>query len=88
MNFMISHLNGKAPIKTARSPSFAGGSVIKERLGVSFTQKQHFEIEQKCFDRLREIFGGIPLVRSKVAMNPLLFRDPVSVVRKKFRKLG
>ena len=87
MNFLISNLINKPPIKVARSPSFVDGSLTKERLGVSFTLEQHFEIRQKCFDELIEVFHDLPLVYSSIAMNPVLYRDIVSISRKKYRKL-
>eukprot|EP00111_Clytia_hemisphaerica_P004133 TCONS_00011825-protein len=87
MNFLISSLTNKSPIKVTTSSHFKPGSVTKERLGSTFTPESHFATMQKCFDVLVNVFGHVPLVWSKVAMNPVLYRDPVSIVRKKYKKL-
>jgi len=87
MNFLISFLTNKAPIKVTRSPHFKEASQTKQRLGVSFTPESYLETMQKCFEEFTNHFGRMPLVWSKISMNPLLFKDPVSIIRKKYRKL-
>ena len=87
MNFLICSLTNKSPIKVTTSSHFKPSSVTKERLGATFTPESHFETMQKCFNTLVDSFGHVPLVWSKVAMNPVLYKDPVSIVRKKYKKL-
>ncbi|KAG8170436.1 hypothetical protein JTE90_011400, partial [Oedothorax gibbosus] len=33
------------------------------------------------------VFGYMPLVRSSTRLDPVLFKDPVSNLRKKYRKM-
>ena len=89
MNFLISSLTQKSPIKVGTSSQFKPANSNKEHLGIGFTPESHFNILQKCFDVLVKTFGDQvpPLVSSKIAMNPVLFKDPVSITRKKFKRL-
>lgn len=43
--------------------------------------------DQDCINRLATGFGHMPLVSSRVRLDPVLFKDPVSVQRKKYRSL-
>lgn len=36
---------------------------------------------------MAEEFGYMPLVSSRLRLDPVLFKDPVSVLRKKYRSL-
>lgn len=40
-----------------------------------------------CIDRVAAGFGHMPLVSSRLRLDPVLFKDPVSVLRKKYRGL-
>ncbi|XP_037684027.1 exostosin-like 1 isoform X2 [Choloepus didactylus] len=40
-----------------------------------------------CINRMAEGFGHMPLVSSHLRLDPVLFKDPVSVLRKKYRSL-
>ncbi|GAB1289062.1 Exostosin-like 1 [Apodemus speciosus] len=44
-------------------------------------------LDQDCINRLAAGFGHMPLVSSRVRLDPVLFKDPVSVQRKKYRSL-
>ena len=77
MNFLVSYINQSPPIKVARSPNFS----IKN----SVTDDNE---QTECFKKLVQIFGTMPLLTSKVSFNPVLFRDPVSVTRRKYKILG
>lgn len=48
---------------------------------------ERFRQRHTCLNDLAEIFGSMPLKRSNVRLDPVLFRDPVSNVRKKYRQL-
>ncbi|XP_029332532.1 exostosin-like 1 isoform X2 [Mus caroli] len=43
--------------------------------------------DEDCINRLAAGFGHMPLVSSQVRLDPVLFKDPVSVQRKKYRSL-
>ncbi|XP_077006874.1 exostosin-like 1 isoform X4 [Tamandua tetradactyla] len=40
-----------------------------------------------CINRMAAEFGHMPLVSSRLRLDPVLFKDPVSVLRKKYRSL-
>lgn len=42
---------------------------------------------KSCFQKLIKLFGYIPLMKSKIRFEPLLYKDDVSSMRKKYRKL-
>ncbi|XP_064381130.1 exostosin-like 1 isoform X2 [Dromaius novaehollandiae] len=42
---------------------------------------------QDCLDRLAAWLGHMPLVPSQLRLDPVLFKDPVSILRKKYRRL-
>ncbi|CAH7437089.1 exostosin-like 1 [Phodopus roborovskii] len=44
-------------------------------------------LAQDCFSRVAAGFSHMPLVSSRVRLDPVLFKDPVSVQRKKYRSL-
>jgi len=46
-----------------------------------------FQKRQNCLNQLLEIYGGVPFKRSTVRLDPILFHDPVSNLRKKYRQL-
>ena len=88
MNFLVSSLTQKSPIKVTTSSHFKPANPYKEHMGVTFTPETHLKTMQQCFNALVKAFGGEPpLVWSKIAMNPVLYKDPVSIIRKKFKKL-
>ncbi|XP_004450577.2 exostosin-like 1 isoform X1 [Dasypus novemcinctus] len=40
-----------------------------------------------CINRIAAGFGHMPLVSSRLRLDPVLFKDPVSMLRKKYRRL-
>ncbi|XP_019658431.1 exostosin-like 1 isoform X2 [Ailuropoda melanoleuca] len=42
---------------------------------------------QDCINQMAAEFGSMPLVSSRLRLDPVLFKDPVSVLRKKYRSL-
>jgi len=55
----------------------------------SFSSMDQDKLKQRhnCMNELAEIYGSMPLKRSNIRMDPILFRDPVSNLRKKYRQL-
>ncbi|ETE66830.1 Exostosin-1, partial [Ophiophagus hannah] len=47
----------------------------------------HFAQRQECVNRFAAWFGYMPLVHSQFRLDPVLFKDQVSVLRKKYRQL-
>ncbi|NXX68863.1 EXT1B protein, partial [Spizella passerina] len=48
---------------------------------------QRTEGGRDCLDRLADWFGYMPLVSSRLRLDPVLFKDQVSVLRKKYPSL-
>lgn len=48
---------------------------------------ERFRQRHTCLNDLAEIFGSMPLKRSSVRLDPVLFKDPVSNLRKKYRQV-
>lgn len=47
-----------------------------------------FSDSQKCFQNLLNYtFNYLPLIKSQVRLDPLLFKDSVSTFRKKYQKM-
>ncbi|XP_043765244.1 exostosin-like 1 isoform X2 [Cervus elaphus] len=87
MNFLVAAVTKLPPIKVpygpwhqeARPPPLAPGS---PRL-----RAEPQPAAQDCINRLAAGFGHMPLVSSRLRLDPVLFKDPVSVLRKKYRSL-
>lgn len=86
MNFLVSAVTKLPPIKVpygkwhqdARLPLAPGGPGSRPEL-------QRFAPD--CINQTAVGFGHMPLVSSHLRLDPVLFKDPVSVLRKKYRSL-
>ncbi|XP_054427746.1 exostosin-like 1 [Pteronotus mesoamericanus] len=86
MNFLVAAVTKLPPIKVpygkrhpeARPPLKSGG------LGPATALQP---VDQGCINRMAAAFGHMPLVSSRLRLDPVLFKDPVSVLRKKYRRL-
>jgi hypothetical protein len=47
----------------------------------------HFIQRQTCLNTFAAVFGYMPLLRSNMRLDPVLFKDPVSNLRKKYRQI-
>ena len=74
MNFLISSVTKKAPIKLVNK--------TPKQFPSSFTSQR-----QACTNAFTSIFGTMPLRYSMLRMDPSLFKDNVSVLRKQYRRL-
>lgn len=80
-NFLVSHVIREGPIKVSqrkttlcRSPGYEDAY-----------SGDPFSVHQKCFQLLSEVvFSYIPLVKSQVRFDPLLYKDRVANVTKKY----
>lgn len=48
---------------------------------------EHFNQRQECVNTFANWFGYMPLVHSQFRLDPVLFKDQVSVLRKKYKDL-
>ena len=93
LNFLVTHVVRHPPIKLSQRHSVGQSSSLStDQLrmlpptdGV-FAQRQ-LAARHYCLNRFVEHFGYMPLLRSEVRYDPLLYKDNVSVLRKKYRHM-
>ncbi|NXU40356.1 EXT1C protein, partial [Drymodes brunneopygia] len=71
------------PLPGQRSPSAPHSAAAKGTAGSS----RRFSQRQDCLNQLADWFGYMPLVSSQLRLDPVLFKDQVSVLRKKYPSL-
>lgn len=47
----------------------------------------HFAQRQSCMNTFASWFGYMPLIHSQMRLDPVLFKDQVSILRKKYRDI-
>ena len=83
MNFLVSLVSKKPPVKVTHRTKFQVGSSSKNHTQLT----EEFGRKQTCINIFFSGFGQMPLIKSKLRLDPVLFKDPVSNLRKKFRKI-
>ncbi|KAK6167913.1 hypothetical protein SNE40_021838 [Patella caerulea] len=90
-NFLVSHVTKLAPIKVTQRKVYQESALTNVNLNaskpLSWLQQHHFTQREQCMNTFTQHFGTMPLIRSKTRMDPLLFKDPVSNMRKKYRQI-
>ena len=82
MNMLVSDVTKQPPIKLAQhKPPPTSNANPRWRDPHYFRQRQH------CLNVFATSFGYMPLRRTEVRLDPVLFKDPVSITRKKYRQL-
>lgn len=83
INFITSHVTQRPPIRVARRPGRHGNA----EWFLSVSEASSYPMRHYCMRKLTQQFGYMPLMRSSVRFEPLLYRDPVSIFRKKYRQM-
>ncbi|XP_076437900.1 exostosin-1a-like [Babylonia areolata] len=87
-NFLVAHVTRRPPIKVTQRKQFResapGGA---DSQAARWSAQQRFAQRQRCVEEFVSVFGYMPLVSSLMRLDPLLFKDPVSNLRKKYRKI-
>jgi glucuronyl/N-acetylglucosaminyl transferase EXT1 len=87
MNFIISDVTKLPPIKVTHR-KVAKETMLPSKAVNNWSNSQvRFKQRQSCVAALAQVFGYMPLVRSKSRMDPVLWKDPVSNLRKKYHQL-
>ncbi|KAL1465226.1 hypothetical protein WDU94_004813 [Cyamophila willieti] len=85
MNFLVSHVTRRPPIKVTGRKHYkeisGGGSRSP------WNDPDHFIQRQTCLNTFAAVFGYMPLLRSHMRLDPVLYKDPVSNLRKKYRQM-
>ncbi|NP_001161530.1 exostosin 1-like protein [Saccoglossus kowalevskii] len=90
MNFLVSHVTKLPPIKVTQKkqyketmqPTTSSGKATSDWL-----EPQHFADRQLCMNEFASNFGYMPLVRSQMRLDPVLYKDSVSNFRKKYKQI-
>ncbi|XP_051844125.1 LOW QUALITY PROTEIN: exostosin-like 1 [Antechinus flavipes] len=77
MNFLVAEVTKLPPIKVPQ----------RKQLLESFLSPRAEQRSKGCINRFASWFGHMPLVHSQFRLDPVLFKDQVSVLRKKYRQL-
>lgn len=87
MNFLVSNVTGKAPIKVAPRKKFRcpecvnGGMLSKDVL-------HHLNARSKCINEFTAIYGRMPCETIEFRADPVLFKDNLPEKLKKFHHIG
>lgn len=86
MNFLVSHATRRPPLKLTQRKQYkeapTGGAARSP-----WNDPDHFIQRQTCLNTFAAVFGYMPLLRSNLRLDPVLFKDPVSNLRKRYRQI-
>lgn len=86
-NFLVAHVIRHPPIKLAQRHGISQSSSLStDQLHADdLVARRKLSTRHYCLNRFAEELGYMPLLRSEVRIDPLLYKDHVSVLRKKYR---
>uniref|UniRef100_A0A673AD37 Exostosin-1c n=1 Tax=Sphaeramia orbicularis TaxID=375764 RepID=A0A673AD37_9TELE len=87
MNFLVSAVTHLPPIKVAQRKQYKELPSPQGTKSVPWANPEHFNQRQECVNTFANWFGYMPLVHSQFRLDPVLFKDQVSVLRKKYKDL-
>jgi glucuronyl/N-acetylglucosaminyl transferase EXT1 len=88
MNFLVSHVTKKSPIKvTQKKQYWEMNSQDSSQRMARWMNPAHFSQRQTCISMFTNVFGYMPLIRSQFRYDPVLFKDPVAMLKKKYKRL-
>ena len=82
INLLVSRVTRRPPIKL--SQGLPAQWADPADVGSAHGRRQRFAQRQACLGKFVEQFGYMPLLHSELRLDPVLFKDPVSVQRKKY----
>lgn len=83
MNLMVSHVTRKPPIKVTQRKAYKDRETVRS----PWNDPDHFIQRQSCLNTFAAVFGYMPLLRSNLRFDPVLYKDAVSNLRKKYRQI-
>ncbi|XP_036113159.1 exostosin-like 1 [Molossus molossus] len=86
MNFLVASVTKLPPIKVPYGKGHQEGRPPLVPAGLG-SEPAPQPLNQDCINQVAAGFGHMPLVSSRLRLDPVLFKDPVSVLRKKYRSL-
>ncbi|XP_056153897.1 exostosin-1b [Lampris incognitus] len=87
MNFLVSAVTKLPPIKVTQKKQYKETMMGQSSRASRWADPDHFAQRQTCMNKFASWFGGMPLVHSQMRLDPVLFKDQVSILRKKYRDI-
>ncbi|XP_061870433.1 exostosin-like 1 isoform X3 [Colius striatus] len=87
MNVLVAAVTKLPPIKVTQQKQHKDIIPQQVKGTARMASGQHFSQQQDCLNQLADWFGYMPLVSSQLRLDPVLFKDQVSVLRKKYSRL-
>lgn len=73
------------PLRSQSSSLFL--SFLQTSRASRWADPDHFAQRQSCMNTFASWFGYMPLIHSQMRLDPVLFKDQVSILRKKYRDI-
>nr|XP_002128024.1 exostosin-1-like [Ciona intestinalis] len=92
MNMLVAHVTRLPPVKVTQKKQYKDTSASQpyvNHAGVvsRWSDPRHFAERQTCMQSFEAWFGYMPLISSETRFDPSLYKDNVSVTRKKYPKI-
>uniref|UniRef100_A0AAY4EQC4 Uncharacterized protein n=1 Tax=Denticeps clupeoides TaxID=299321 RepID=A0AAY4EQC4_9TELE len=87
MNFLVSAVTKLPPIKVTQKKQYKETMMGQSSRASRWADPDHFAQRQTCMNKFASWFGAMPLVHSQMRLDPVLFKDQVSILRKKYREI-
>ncbi|KAG7458266.1 hypothetical protein MATL_G00236340 [Megalops atlanticus] len=87
MNFLVSAVTKLPPIKVTQKKQYKETMMGQSSRASRWADPDHFAQRQTCMNKFASWFGTMPLVHSQMRLDPVLFKDQVSILRKKYRDI-
>ncbi|KAG7255367.1 hypothetical protein CRUP_022936, partial [Coryphaenoides rupestris] len=87
MNFLVSAVTKLPPIKVTQKKQYKETMMGQSSRASRWADPDHFAQRQTCMNRFSGWFGSMPLVHSQMRLDPVLFKDQVSILRKKYKDI-
>ncbi|XP_076128101.1 exostosin-1 [Alosa pseudoharengus] len=87
MNFLVSAVTKLPPIKVTQKKQYKETMMQQGSKSSRWADPDHFAQRQTCMNSFSGWFGFMPLLHSQMRLDPVLFKDQVSILRKKYRDI-
>ncbi|XP_069477641.1 exostosin-1 [Ambystoma mexicanum] len=87
MNFLVSAVTKLPPIKVTQKKQYKETMMGQTSRASRWADPDHFAQRQTCMNTFASWFGYMPLLHSQMRLDPVLFKDQVSILRKKYRDI-
>uniref|UniRef100_A0A3B3DNX2 Exostosin glycosyltransferase 1a n=1 Tax=Oryzias melastigma TaxID=30732 RepID=A0A3B3DNX2_ORYME len=87
MNFLVSSVTKLPPVKVTQKKQYKETMMGQSSRASRWADPDHFAQRQTCMNKFANWFGTMPLIHSQMRMDPVLFKDQVSILRKKYRDI-